>query len=79
MKVVIYGEEYNCTKAIKGNNFVKLYNNGNKIAEFNGISDFSGYTIEDGEWSKEEPSQLDRIEAQLTYTAMMSDTLLEEV
>lgn len=24
------------------------------------------------------PSQLDRIEAQLTYTAMMTDTLLEE-
>lgn len=26
-----------------------------------------------------EPSQLDRVEAQATYTAMMTDTLLEEV
>ena len=26
---------------------------------------------------KEEPTQLDRIEAQMTYTAMMTDTLLE--
>lgn len=26
---------------------------------------------------KEEPTQLDRIEAQVTYTAMMTDTLLE--
>ena len=26
-----------------------------------------------------EPTQLDRIEAQVTYTAMMTDTLLEEV
>lgn len=25
-----------------------------------------------------EPTQLDRIEAQITYTAMMTDTLLEE-
>ena len=25
----------------------------------------------------EEPSQLDRVEAQVTYTAMMTDTLLE--
>lgn len=27
---------------------------------------------------EEKPSQLDRIEAQVTYTAMMTDTLLEE-
>lgn len=26
----------------------------------------------------EEPTQIDRIEAQVTYTAMMTDTLLEE-
>lgn len=26
-----------------------------------------------------EPTQLDRVEAQATYTAMMTDTLLEEV
>ena len=25
-----------------------------------------------------EPTQLDRVEAQVTYTAMMTDTLLEE-
>lgn len=27
---------------------------------------------------EEEPTQLDRVEAQATYTAMMTDTLLEE-
>ena len=27
---------------------------------------------------KEEPSQLDRIEAQMMYTALMTDTLIEE-
>lgn len=27
---------------------------------------------------EEEPTQLDRVEAQVTYTAMMTDTLLEE-
>lgn len=36
------------------------------------------YTIEDdGEEYFLEPNQLDLIEAQLTYTAMMTDTLLE--
>ena len=37
------------------------------------------YTIEDdGQPEPElEPTQLDRVEAQVTYTAMMTDTLLE--
>ena len=36
------------------------------------------YTIEDdGMEEVSTPSQLDRIEAQVTYTAMMTDTLLE--
>jgi hypothetical protein len=34
------------------------------------------YTIE-GEDDRVEPTQLDRIEAQVVYTAMMTDTLLE--
>jgi hypothetical protein len=33
-------------------------------------------TVE-GEFEIEKPTQLDRIEAQTTYTAMMTDTLLE--
>jgi hypothetical protein len=37
------------------------------------------YTIEDDGQpdSTSEPTQLDRVEAQITYTAMMTDTLLE--
>lgn len=36
------------------------------------------YTIEDnGVKEVAEPTQLDRVEAQVTYTAMMTDTLLE--
>lgn len=35
------------------------------------------YTIEEVEDEVTEPSQLDTIEAQVTYTAMMTDTLLE--
>ena len=47
----------------------------------------SDYRYQDGEFVydplpepkpvTEEPSQLDRVEAQATYTAMMTDTLLE--
>ena len=35
------------------------------------------YTIEDDGQPEPAPTQLDRIEAQTTYTAMMTDTLLE--
>lgn len=35
------------------------------------------YTIEDDGKPEPAPTQLDRIEAQSTYTAMMTDTLLE--
>ena len=35
------------------------------------------YTVEDIEDPIVEPTQLDQIEAQVTYTAMMTDTLLE--
>ena len=36
------------------------------------------YTIEDDGEPEPAPTQLDRIEAQTTYTAMMTDTLLED-
>jgi hypothetical protein len=48
--------------------------------------DISDYLYVDGKYVHdplpepevdEQPSQLDRVEAQLTYTAMMTDTLLE--
>lgn len=35
------------------------------------------YTIEDDGEPEPAPTQLDRLEAQTTYTAMMTDTLLE--
>ena len=36
-----------------------------------------GEIVVEGEFENEKPTQLDVIEAQVTYTAMMTDTLLE--
>ena len=36
-----------------------------------------GEIIVDGEFEVEKPTQMDAIEAQVAYTAMMTDTLLE--
>lgn len=52
------------------------WNEGNeKIAKAEAYN--GEYTIEDDGKPEPAPTQLDRIEAQTTYTAMMTDTLLE--
>lgn len=57
MKAIIHGVEYECAKAIKGNDFVELYDaSGGNIASFNGISDFSGYALDGGDWEEPETS-----------------------
>ena len=41
------------------------------------VTGWTAGTIPEPDPVPEEPSQLDRVEAQATYTAMMTDTLLE--
>lgn len=51
-----------------------------EVAEINGVMTVTKWTagvIPEPEPTPPEPTQLDRIEAQTTYTAMMTDTLLE--
>lgn len=48
-----------------------------QIAEALKYSYNGEYTIEDDGKPEPGPTQLDRIEAQTTYTAMMTDTLME--
>lgn len=53
------------------------WNEGNeKIAKAEAYN--GEYTIEDDSEPDPPPTQMDRLEAQTTYTAMMTDTLLEE-
>lgn len=53
------------------------WNEGNeKIAKAEAYN--GEYTIEDDGEPDPPPTQIDQIEAQTTYTAMMTDTLLEE-
>jgi hypothetical protein len=80
MKIEIYGELIECGSVIKHSDSITVLDeNGGVICECSGISDFSGYVMVEGEWVDEPvaPSQLDRVEAQTTYTAMMTNTLLE--
>lgn len=45
------GVEYSCAKAIKGADYVHLVNEqGKLIVAFDGVSDFSGFSIAGGSW-----------------------------
>jgi hypothetical protein len=45
------GVEYLCAKALKGPDYVHLLNEHEKmIVAFDGVSDFSGFSITDGDW-----------------------------
>lgn len=78
MKFTAYGELIECEKAIKGANYIHVYNNGVCDMAFDGISNFDGYELIDGEWSMPEATDFERVEAQTLYTALMTDTLIEE-
>lgn len=62
MKVTAYGEEYDCTKAVKGADFIRLYDgNMEEYCVFGGINSFEGYEITGGEWSVPEKTDKERI------------------
>jgi hypothetical protein len=55
MTVTVYDEQYQCNTAVKGESYVRLYDdNGICFISFNGISNFTGYEINGGEWTSPE-------------------------
>lgn len=66
VKAVIHGEEYLCSRAVKGADFVRLYSEaGNDTAIFSGISDFSGYSVYDGGWETPPSTEQELIDSRL--------------
>lgn len=53
MATVTYlGESYECSVALKGANYIHLLDaKGYLTAAFDGVSDFSGFTISGGNWT----------------------------
>lgn len=71
-------ESYECEKAIKGSDFVHLFNADNVlIFSFEGVSDVNLFTIENGEWSEPEPTQEERIAQLEEQNMMLMNCLLE--
>ncbi|HMM30341.1 MAG TPA: hypothetical protein PKB13_01050 [Clostridia bacterium] len=64
MKVITNGTEIQCARAVKGVDYIGLYDaSRNLIASFGGITDFSGYIIVGGEWDVPQPTEKERIDA----------------
>ena len=53
MAIVTHGgASYSCATAIKGSNYVRLVDsNGVLVASFEGVSDFTGFSISGGSWT----------------------------
>lgn len=61
MKVHFLDKVIDCEKAVKGSDFVHLLDsNGGVIASCEGVSDFSLFSIEGGEWSQPEYTDSER-------------------
>ena len=70
--VNIYDEEFECAKAVKGSNFVHLYDEQNNcLLSCEGISSFDGYSISGGDWSEPEPTEDEMLRADLDYCLMI--------
>ena len=57
VKLQIGDETIECKKAVKGENYIHIYNTDDNISlAFDYISDFSAYELLEGEWTYPEPT-----------------------
>ena len=72
MKLKFYEEELECSKVVKGEDYIHCLNEKEDIiASFGGISDFSGYSVEDGEFSAPPVTELEQLRADVDFALMM--------
>ena len=50
MTATIYGVEFVCDRAVKGKDWIRLYDGGDLVLEHGGITDFGAYLLSGGAW-----------------------------
>jgi len=81
MKKLIYGGlEFKAEKIIKTETYIVGYDiNGIEVFAFRGISDFTGFTLDDGqEFDKEEPTQDEILRAKIIKDGVMMQLQLAQ-
>lgn len=78
MKVTYAGESFDCTKAVRNGNKATLYLTDGGTVEFVGVSDavWDQFQFEGGDWEEEEPTEMERLRADLDYISVMTGVTL---
>lgn len=77
MKLICDNEEYVLSKVVKGSDYIVGYNETEPIIRFDGIGNFDGYRVEDGDWSEPEPTIEERLAAAEQRNQELEDALVE--
>ncbi len=76
MKVTCFSQAYDCTKAVKNGDRATLYLTDGGTIEFVGVSDFAQFQISGGRWEAADPTELERLRADLDYISVMTGVTL---
>lgn len=64
-------EEWECDKAVKGDDYIHLFKDGDCIIHFEMIDDFTGFSIEGGEYTLPDTTPEEKLRADVDFLLMM--------
>ena len=76
MIVTFSGQDFPCTKAVKDGDKAYIYlEDGGKV-EFKGVSDWSVFSLDGGEWSLPEVTAAEQLRADVDFLVAMTGVVL---
>lgn len=72
MTVTFAGQSFDCTKAVKNGENATLYLTEGGSVEFIGVSDWSAFSLEGGDWSAPDVTPQEQLRADLDFLAVMT-------
>ena len=78
MIVKFANQTYDCEKAVRDGDRAKLYFTDGGTVEFVGVSDtgWNQFQLEGGNWETTEPTELERLRADVDYLSVMTGVVL---
>lgn len=76
MKVKYIDTVYDCSKALKNGDTATIYLSDGGIVEFCGVSDWSVFSLDGGDWETPEPTQEEQLRADVDFLAAMTGVTL---
>ena len=72
MIVTFSEQDFHCVKAVKDKDSAYLYLEDGGTVELRGVSDWSVFSIDGGDWSLSEPTQTEQLRADVDFLAAMT-------